>query len=321
MAIQLQDLNAFVQKMLVPELHDLLYQPSPVFTRFHDRRRERFTGGLAIQEPVMVGKLWAKAVGRGEEFNVDYVVTEAAIVDTMKLYVCNISLYGFDQIANTGPESAFSLVETKMANASQRIPEVLMNDLYSDNVANQVQVTGFPQWVDDGNTYPAIGGQTRADIMAPGTVGGLNAYTLNLGADFSLPSLNKAYTQATIGIHHPDLLVTTRNGWHLIWQALQPFQRYAPKDTTAIAGFETFKFNLADVVLDPLLPTGTNGVAYLLNTESFKWYFPINAKFNFGFTGFKEIAKSIDYAGQVLLANQLVCVNPRLNAKVLSTLF
>lgn len=321
MPLQLTDLNAFVQKMLVRELHDLLYQPSPLFTRLRDRGRRDFTGGILIQEPVMVGKLWAKAVGRGEEFNVDYVVTEAAIVDSMKLYVCNISLFGFDQIANQGPESAFSIVETKMANASMRIAEVLMNDLYSDNLANTVQVTGLPQWIDDGNTYPTIGGQTRADIMAVGTVGGLNAYTLNLGADFSLPAINRAYTQATVGVHHPDLLVTTRNGWHLIWQALQPFQRYAPRDTTAVAGFESFKLNLADVVVDPMLPTGTGGTSYLLNTTSLKWYFPRNEKFNFGFTGFKEVAKSIDYAGQVLVATQMMCVNPRLNAKILSSLF
>jgi hypothetical protein len=322
MALQVADINAFTQNMLVPELHDLLYQPSPLFRRFHDRNVERYTGGILIQEPAIVGKLWAKAVGKGEEFDISYVVTEAAIVDTMKLYVCNISIFGFDQIANTGPESVFSQIETKMANAAQRIPEVLTTDLYSDNLANPVAVTGLPQWIDDGNTYAVVGGQTRADLVAPGTVGGLNAYTLNLGADFSLPALNKAYTMASLsGTEHPDLVVTSRNGWNLIWQALQPFQRYAPTDSTAVAGFQSFKFNLADVVFDPLIPTGTNGVTYLINSASFKWYFPVNERFRFGFTGFKEMVKSIDYAGQVLVANALLCTNPRVNAKVLSTLF
>jgi len=321
MAIQYTNLNAFVHNFIVPDMHDLLYQPSPVFARLHQRQRENFKGGILIQEPVIVGKLWAQAVGKGEEFNIDFVTTEAAIVESMKLYVCNVSLYGFDAIQNDGDESVFSQVEAKMQNAGLRVAEVLATDMYGNNLLDLRKVTGLPQWYDDGSNFPTIAGQTRNDIMTIGTVGGLNAYQVALGATFTLPAMNTAYTAACLGNEHPDLTVVTRNGWNLLWQAQQPFQRYASKETNALIGFETFKFNASDVALDPLLPTGTSGVCYMLNTAYLKWFFSTNRKFYFSFTGFKEGIKTIDVAGQFLVANQIMSVNPRTGAKIGSTLF
>jgi hypothetical protein len=176
-------------------------------------------------------------------------------------------------------------------------------------------------WYDDGTLYPTIGGITRSDVTPVGTVGGLNAYTTTI-TTFTLQAINNAYGAAWFGADHPDLIAATQNGWNLIWNAIQPNQRYYDTESdVATAGFQSFRFNAAEVAVDKYLPTGTNGVMFLLNTKYIEWYFSSNPKFQYGFTGFKEANNTIDVAGQFLVGNQIVVPNPRSGAKVLSTLF
>lgn len=322
MALALTGINAYTNDLIVPRMQDLIYESSPVFTRLHARNRERFTGGIYIRQPAMVAELNGGAAGRGEGFDISVVTTEAALLESMKLYWVNISLFGFDRMQNQEPQSVFDEIRVKMVNASQKMGKLLGTHMYLDNTVATKQLTGFPQWYDDGNLFPTIAGQTRSDIMAVGTVGGMNAYTVNLGASFTITALNVAYTQAMFGAEHPDLVVVTRNGWQLLWQSQQPLQRYTTKDNDlAKVGFENFRFNSADVVLDPLLPTGTNGVCYGMNTNFVEWWFTTNPDLYFGFTGFKPAQGSIDVAGQYLCGNQLFVPNPRTGFKVLSTRF
>lgn len=325
MPIAYAGLDAYVQKYIHPVLTDTIYDNSPVLTRLEARHREKFTGGVSIQEPIIVGRLNGGAFGRGTGFNIDFVTTDAAIVSTMRGYYVNISLYGWDSMINQGPFSVFSEVESKFQNAALGMAEFLGTNMWLDDAgARALHLTGFKQWIDWGVLYPTIGGQTRNDIMTVGTVGGLNAYTATL-TSFLLQSLNTAYNAASFGSEHPDLIVCSRNASSLIWNALQPNQRYVQQKGSGVdvadAGFESFRFNGAEVVIDGYLPTGTNGVMYGLNTRYIHLWRSSNPKFDYGFTGFKETANSIDVAGQFLVASQITCPNPRTSFKLLSTLF
>jgi hypothetical protein len=102
---------------------------------------------------------------------------------------------------------------------------------------------------------------------------------------------------------------------------LQPLQRYPDMTNTDVGkmGFQAFRFNAADVVMDRYAPTGTAGAMWLLNTEYVEWYFSTVPLFQWGFTGFKEAANSIDYAGQYLVGTQFLLPNPRSCAKLLCT--
>jgi hypothetical protein len=197
--------------------------------------------------------------------------------------------------------------------------------MYLDSLgARGLHLDGLQMWVDDGNVYPTVGGITRADIMANGTVGGLNAYTTTTTA-FNLQLLNTAYGNSWFGSDHVDLIACTQNGWNLIWNALQPLQRYM--DTASDvgkAGFQSLRFNGAEAVIDkyePVAAGSTNGLMLGLNTSYIEWYFSTNPKFQFGFTGFKEAQNSIDVSGQFLVASQLVMPNPRTSFKILSSQF
>ena len=134
--------------------------------------------------------------------------------------------------------------------------------------------------------------------------------------------MNTAYGNAWFGNDHPDLISATQNGWNLIWNAIQPNQRYYDKDSDlGFAGFQAFRFNAAEVVIDKYMPTGTNGVMFGFNTKYIEWYFSTNPKFQFGFTGFKESSNTLDVAGQFLVGSNIVVPNPRSQFKLLSTIF
>lgn len=323
-SLTLQDITAYTLTYIVPKTTDVIFLNSPVFTRLSSRNQERFAGGLQIQRPIIVGELNGDAIGRGDGFNIDYVTTDTALVLDMKAYYVNITLYGFDSMRNDGPPAIFSQVETKFENASLKMAKLLAQNMYLDDVTPRTKhLTGFKQWYDDGTNYSTIGGITRSDITANGTVGGLNAYYANLaGGPVTLQNLNVAYGNAWFGADHVDMVVATQNGWNIVWNALQPNQRYY--DTTsdvATAGFQAFRFNAAEVVVDKYMPTGTNGVMFGMNTKYIEWYFSTNPKFQFGFTGFKESANSIDVAGQFLVGCNIVVPNPRSGFRLLSTLF
>jgi hypothetical protein len=267
------------------------------------------------------------ALGRGEAMNIDFVTTDTALVESMKVYYVSIMLYGFDSMLNDGPESIFSQVELKFVNASLKMAKLLATNMYlsAQDPGRIKHLNGFSEIYDDGNLYSAYGGINRSDVNTVGTVGGLNAYTATL-TTFQVQNVMNAYGNAWFGADHPDIIPCTQNGWNLFWQALQPAQRYAAESgykggDVAQAGFLGFRFNAADVVVDKYLPTGTNGVMYGMNTDYIEWYFSTNPKFQFGFTGFKEANNTIDVAGQFLVGSQLVGPNPRSGFKLLSTLF
>lgn len=325
MALSLTDLSAYTLQYIVPKTTDTIYLNSPVFTRLSSRNMERFAGGLQIQRPIIYNELNGDAIGRGEGFNIDYVTTDTALVNNMTVYYVNITLYGFDSMKNDGPAAIFSQVETKFQNAGLKMAKLLATNMYLDNVTagRGKHMDGLRQWYDDGNTFATIGGITRSDIVPNGTVGGLNAFVDAEGSgSFNIQKLNTAYGNAWFGADHPDLIVMTQNGWNLVWNALQPQQRYYDTESdVATAGFQSFRFNGAEVVIDKYMPTGTNGVSYGLNTKYIEWYFSTNPKFQYGFTGFKESNNSIDVSGQFLVGHDIVVPNPRSGFKITNSNF
>lgn len=324
MALEYTDISAYVNDWIVGRCVDVWFRRSPVLTRFLTKHRETFPGGKTITHPITINELWCEAVGPGEAINVDFVKTEDKLQDTMKVYACNITIYGFDAMLDMGPQAVFDQVRLKFNDATMTMAKRIATHMYLDNTANARQITGFRQYVDDGNTFPTIAGQTRSSIMAVGTVGGLNAYTATL-PNFSLTAVNRGYGAAVNGPDHPDLIPATQNAWNLFWESLQPLQQYqiqaGSPDITDV-GHRAFRFNNADVVVDNYMPTGTNGAMYLLNTEYCTLFISGNKKFNFGFTGLKELPNTLyDASGQFAVGIQLMVTNPRMCAKLLSTEF
>ena len=326
MALSLTEVSSYTNKFIVPKSTDTIYKNSPVFTRLHSKNMERFEGGTQIQRPLIYAELNGGAVTRGSTFDISFVATDTAMTANMKLYYVNVTLFGFDDILNRGPLAVFSQVESKMLNASAKMAKMLATDMYLDGgntrasgsaTSTTLQLDGLEAWYDDGNIITAVGGITRSDLQTAGTVGGLNASTDTSFNAFSLNTIMTHYGNAWFGADHVDLICTTQAGWNRFWNAIQPLQRFMEKDSdVAKIGFQSFRFNNAEVVVDKYMPANT---MYGLNTSYIEWYTSTNPRFQFGFTGFKETANTIDVAGQFLYSGNIIVPNPRTGFKLSGT--
>lgn len=323
MALTYTEVNAYTNKFIVPKSTDVIYKNSPVFTRLSNRNAERFPGGTLIQRPISYAELTGGSFTKGSTFDISFVPTDTAMTLNIKGYYVNISLYGFDDVLNRGPEAAFSQVETKMNNAAMKMAKLLATDMYLDGgntrgsgtaTATTAQLDGLEAWVDDGNIITAVGGITRSDLAAAGTISGLNAYTATSVNTFTLQAVQLAYGNAWFGSDHVDLVCATQPGWNAFWNAIQPLQRYMDTESDiGKIGFQSFRFNGAEVVIDKYMPAN---FMYGLNTNYIEWYHSDNPRFQYGFTGFKEAQNSIEVSGQFLYAGNIVVPNPRTSFKL-----
>lgn len=279
MALTLSDLTAFTQQYIVERTTDVVFKQSPLFVRLINNRRMKFDGGTYIQRPIIFSELNGDWFTKGDSFNIAYVVTDTAFSVNMKTTYVNVSLFGVDDILNRGPHAAFSLVESKFANASMKMAKMLAQGMYKDGqttlpagqtnssywLSNQKSLDGLLAWVDDGNTsggyttsgnmdksFPTVGGITRTDLFAAGqaptfnsaitpisAVQGANAFTNRAFNTFTLNDINNAYGAAWFGNDNVDLIATTQTGFNRIWNSLQPQQRYY--DTQSDVGNVGFK--------------------------------------------------------------------------------
>ena len=348
MALTYSEINAYTTNYIVPKSTDVIFKNDPLFVRLMSRNKVNFEGGLAIQRPIMYAALANGFFSRGDQFDTAYRQTDTAFQVNMKFGYVNVTLLGTDDVLNRGPEAAFSIVESKMANASLTMGQLLGQNIYEDGqgtLSSTKALDGLMAWVDDGNSnstystatditksFASVGGITRSDILAgPSTgattsyaqVGGINAYTNRAVSTFTLNDLNTAYGYAWFGADQPDLLVCTQGAYNKIWNATTPNQRYMRNDSDlAKVGIQSFQFNGADVTISKYLQDvagSTNGVIFGLNTNYLEYYVSANKKFQFGFTGFKEAQNTIDVSGQFLIASNLVVASPRTNFKLIGT--
>jgi len=234
-----------------------------------------------------------------------------------------VTVYGPDSVLNRGPEAAFSHVSAKLNNAAGKMGKLLATDMYLDGQGTNsgtLQLDGLQAAVDHGSNYASYGGITRSDLgVANGTVSsGINGYVASFSTGFSLTGVQKAYGSAWFGNEHVDLIAGRQNVWDQFWSKLQPMQRFHEESSdVAKAGFSSFKFNSASVVVDQYAPSGE---MYGLNTrrENFALYVSTLERYQFGFSGFKEAQNTDDVAGQYFFAGNLVVSNPRLNFRITS---
>lgn len=352
MALTITEVNALTKVHIVPKTTDLIYKNDPTLTRLLNRNKVNFQGGQLIQRPLMHAKLNGDFFNRTDTFNISYVTTDTAAQVALKFAYVNITLIGTDDVLNRGPEAVFSQVETKMTNASLRMAEILATAMYKDGSSSNADVVtsggvlsntssfdGLARWIDDGNSggsyltatdvtrsYAAVGGITRSDIVtAPSSgsatalanLGGLNAYTNRAFSTFQLTELQNACGKAWFGNDFVDLIVGTQGGYDKLWGTIQPMQRYLDKESdVAKVGFQTFRFNQAEVTVSKYIP---DQMMFGLNTNYIEFYVTENPKFQFGFTGFKEAQNSIDVSGQFLFSGNMIIPNPRTNFKLVGS--
>jgi hypothetical protein len=315
MALTYDDISSKTNKFIVPRLVDNVYKSSPVLTRLRTNNMERFEGGTTIRHPIMYAELRGGAFTRGGTFDISYVQTDTALEVNVKYYYVNATLFGTDNVLNRGPEAAMSYVETKLVNAAGKMAKLLGTDLFLDGTgvnSSIIQLDGMQEALDDGTTYTTYGGITRTDIASGANVG-INGYKAAVPT-LSLASVQTAYGATWFGNEHVDLIPTTQPVWDILWNKIQPQQRFLEESSdVAKVGFQALRYNGASIVVDQYAPTG---VMWFLNTKYIQFWISTLPKYQFGFTGWKEAQNTDDVAGQYLFAGNLLFVAPRLNGQV-----
>jgi len=282
---------------------------------------ERFEGGKTIIHPIMYAELNGAAFARGGTFDTNYVQTDTALQVNVKYYYVNATLYGTDNVLNRGPEAAMSYVGSKFVNAAGKMAKLIGTDLFLDGQgtnSSTIQLDGLQAAVDNGNNFSTYGGITRTDLgVANGTNNqGINGYVASVSTGFTLKAVQTAFGGTWFGAEHVDLICCTQVGWDQFWNKLQPLQRFMEESSdVAKAGFMTFRFNGAQVVVDQYTPSGE---MYGLNTRNQNMLFYISTlpKYQFGFTGWKEAQNTDDVAGQYLFAGNLLVPASRFNFRL-----
>lgn len=316
MALTWDDVSSKTNKFIVPRMVDDIYKSSPLFTRLRTRNAERFEGGATIRHPIMYAKLKGGAFTRGGSFDTSYVQTDTALEVNVKFYYVNCTLFGTDNVLNRGPEAAMSLVESKMVNASGRMADLLGTDLFLDGQgtnSSSIALDGLDAAVDDGTNYASYAGVTRADI-ASGANAGINSYFLGSIGTLALGQVQTAYGASWFGREHVDLLIMTQAIWDILWNKIQPQQRFREESSdVAKIGFQSMRFNGASATVDQLCPTG---YCYGLNTKFIQFWITTMPKYQFGFTGWKESQNTDDVAGQYLFGGNMLVVGSRFMFKL-----
>lgn len=221
------DVSSKTNKFIVPRMVDNVYKSSPVLTRLRTQNMERFEGGLAIRHPIMFAELRGGPFTRGGTFDISYVQTDTALEVNVKNYYVSATLYGTDNVLNRGPEAAMSYVEGKMVNAAGKMAKLLGTDLFLDGQGTNsslISLDGMQSGLDDGSTYTVYGGITRTDIATGDNVG-INSYVAAVPT-LSLAAVQTAYGSCWFGNEHIDLMPTTQPVWDILWNKIQPQQRF-----------------------------------------------------------------------------------------------
>lgn len=180
-----------------------------------------------------------------------------------------VSISGLEELMNSGPEQMIDLLESRIGNAERTMKNQMASAVYGDGTASAGKAIGGMQLlVSDagtgivGNINSTNWNFWRNITFDATTDGGAAATSANI-----LGYMNRVWLQIVRGTDKPDLIMADNNYYRLYWEALQPQQRFTSSDM-AQAGFESLKYQSADVVYDG----GIGGACptnhmYFLNTD------------------------------------------------------
>jgi hypothetical protein len=175
-----------------------------------------------------------------------------------------VTINGLEQRQNNGADAIINLLESRIKNAMRTMSNKISEGIYSDGTGSSgKQIDGLKAIV--------------ADAPSTGTVGGINAANFSFWRNYAssaatsagniITRMNLAYNTISRGAEHPDIIVADTTMFGFFESALQVNQRFTDSKT-AEAGFTTYKYKGADVVLDDATGISTtHNRMYMLNTD------------------------------------------------------
>lgn len=191
-------------------------------------------------------------------------VLTAAKFDWVQAAV-HVTASGRELRMNSGKEQLIDLAKSRRSNAIKTASNNMSLDLYSSgSLSNQMGGLGL-----------------IFSTSGVGTVGGINASTYTWwGNQFqeasganTFPDIKndmiKLWLKCVRGNDKPSLIVSTNDMWAAYWNSLTSLQRYNDNTSEATAGFDSLKFQTADVIhdLETTNFTSTGEKMYFINHD------------------------------------------------------
>jgi len=177
----------------------------------------------------------------------------------------HVTASGRELRMNSGKEQLIDLAASRTRNALKTASNNMSLDLYSDgSLSNQMGGLGKLITTDGTGT---VGG-----ISTTGNTWWKNQFQEMSGAGTYADVKNdmiKLWLACVRGNDKPSLIVSTNDLWAAYWNSLVPQQRYNDNTSTANAGFDSIKFQSANVIhdLETTNFTATGETMFFINTD------------------------------------------------------
>jgi len=165
-----------------------------------------------------------------------------------------VSISGLEELQNSGEEAIIDLLESRIENAEDTFMNGMSQGIYGDGTVTG-SVNGLQLLISSSPTSGIVGGIDRAtwtfwqnQSYGAVTNGGAAATAANIQT-----YMDTLWLSLVRGRDQPDLIVADNNFYKYYWQSLVAIQRIASENGTGEhgkLGFQTLKYNTADVVLD-----------------------------------------------------------------------
>lgn len=317
------DVFATTFDAVLPEAVDSIYGRIPLIGRLYQRFKDDdygaggnptvvFDGGQFIRANILYNKFPASSYGKGDTFYTGFTNFMTSMVFQWKRAYAPLNVDALDLAKNAGSLTQILDYSKAIAqNGMMSLADNLDSQFFGNGTGNNGKnFDGLGNGVASTGTY---GGITRSATAGdPGST--INSYVNSTGGPFSFAMMNQVMTQVIFGKIRPDLIITTLDIWQKWWARSQPSEHNQPGPIREI-GFETIKFNGAEVVVDDYCPAGT---AYFLNTDFIQFW--VMQGYDFvrrgrimgkdGFAVFNQDA----YIDQMIIYGDLIFTGPRFQA-------
>lgn len=181
-----------------------------------------------------------------------------------------VSISGLEQLMNSGDEQFIDLLEGRVANGERTMKNQMGLAVYGDGTAaGGKAIGGLGLLVADTNTSGTVGNINRANwsFWRNQSFSAVTDFGGAMTSANVLSYMARVWLTLVRGIEKPDLIMADNNYYRLYWESLLPQQRFMSAGM-AEAGFESLKYQSADVVFDGGIGGGcpTNHM-YFLNTD------------------------------------------------------
>jgi len=272
----------------------------------------RYDGGAEIRSSIIYNGLPSSSYGKGDTFATSFTEFMTDLQFQWKRMATVINVDHMDVRKNMGSAAQImNYVEVLAKNAIMSLKNEMGNELFSDGLGNAGKNwDGLLNAIDDGTNYSSYGGITRNSTAGdPGNA--INSYYNATATTFSLSDVNSAYGKVRFDDAKVDLIVTTQTLWNKFWERVQPADRNAPGPLREV-GFETIRFNGAEVVVDSHCPAQT---IFGLNTAFIELWLMDGVDFvrrgaDFGPNGFPVFNQDA-FVDQIIVYGDFIVPGPR----------